>query len=68
MDASGTVPKKGTTVALFQTQMVGMAQNPSKQQYSVAPDGRRFLLNVTAGESSAAPITIVTNRTRALKK
>jgi eukaryotic-like serine/threonine-protein kinase len=68
MDATGTAPKKGSTVALFQTQRVGMVQNPSKQQYSVAPDGRRFLLNVTAGESGAAPITIVTNWTRALKK
>ena len=39
-----------------------------KQQYAVAPDGQRFLINVTVDESTASPITIVTNWTAGLKK
>jgi hypothetical protein len=34
----------------------------------VSPDAQRFLINITADESTASPITIVTNWAHALKK
>jgi hypothetical protein len=34
----------------------------------VAPDGQRFLINITTDEASASPITVVLNWTAALKK
>jgi hypothetical protein len=34
----------------------------------VALDGKRFLINVTADESAASPIIIVTNWTEGFKK
>ena len=59
----------GATVALFQTQIPGSGSIARvKQPYAVTPDGRRFLINVTADEATTSPITIVTNWTRALKK
>jgi len=39
-----------------------------KQQCAAAPDGQRFLINIIADESTASPITIVTNWAPALKK
>ncbi len=48
--------------------MVGGGQVRQKQQCAVAPDGRRFLINITADESTTSPITIVTNWTAGLKK
>jgi serine/threonine protein kinase len=67
IDTTSQVPKKGAAEPLFQTRMAGMVQNTAKQQYSVAPDGQRFLLNITAGNSTQ-PITVVTNWNRALTK
>jgi serine/threonine protein kinase/Tol biopolymer transport system component len=55
-------------VALFQTRIVGGSQDLQGQQYAVAADGQRFLINITVDESSSSPITIVTNWARALKK
>jgi len=55
---AGTV-KPGTPVALFQTR-VALGATVNRQQYDVAPDSR-FLINQTAGDAAAAPITILQN-------
>ena len=63
----------GAPVALFPTRIASGANviaacAISRAQYAVAPDGR-FLMNVSVDESApAAPITIVSNWTAALKK
>jgi serine/threonine protein kinase/Tol biopolymer transport system component len=59
LDASKPVP-------LFRTRLEGTDQ--PKQQYAVAPDGQRFLMNVMAEETNVPPITIVQNWTVALKR
>ena len=64
--------RSGTAVALFPTQLatggpVGIAGFNSHAEYAVAADGR-FLLNVTAGDTAASPITIVLNWDAAFKK
>jgi len=67
--SAGQTLEAGTAVALFQTRIVGGGQSLIvKQEYAVAPDGQRFLINITADESTASPIIIVTNWARALKK
>ena len=38
------------------------------QQYAVAPDGERFLMNVLAEEANVPSITIVQNWTVGLKR
>jgi len=57
-------------VALFATRLIsgntGYAGFSSRAQYAVAPDGR-FLLNVSADDTAASPITIVQNWTVGLK-
>jgi hypothetical protein len=68
IQSSGQTPQAGAPVALFQTRIVGGGSFPLPQQYAVAPNGQRFLINITADESIASPITIVTNWARALKK
>jgi Tol biopolymer transport system component len=69
IQSAGQTLEAGAAVALFQTRIVGGGQNVAvKQQYAVAPDGQRFLINITAGEATASPITIVTSWARALKK
>jgi hypothetical protein len=55
-------------VALFQTRIVGGGSYSLKQQYAVAPDGLRFLINITDDESTTSPIAIVTNWAGGLKK
>jgi hypothetical protein len=37
-------------------------------RYQPTADGQRFLINITADEPTASPITIVTNWTAGLKK
>ena len=68
IQSDGQLLEAGAPVALFQTRIVGGGQSLQQPQYAVAPDGRRFLINVTADESTASSITIVTNWARALKK
>jgi eukaryotic-like serine/threonine-protein kinase len=51
----------GAAVALFTARVVGGAQQPfARYQYSVAPDGQRFLVNTITAEASA-PITLILN-------
>ena len=71
IQAAGETLEAGTPAALFQTRIVGggTGMGPgTSEQYAVAPDGQRFLINVTAEEASASPITIVLNWTASLKK
>jgi Tol biopolymer transport system component len=51
----------GSPVPLFMTGIGGALQGNLRQQYSVSPDGNRFLMNTVAGEAVASPITIVLN-------
>ena len=68
IQAAGQTLEAGAPMALFQTRIVGGGLSKRPQQYAVAPDGKRFLINITVGESTASPITIVTNWTAGLKK
>jgi hypothetical protein len=62
--------KAGEPVRLFRTSIVGSGapRDSLKQQYVVAADGQRFLVNITTDEVSASPITIVQNWMAALKR
>jgi hypothetical protein len=52
----------GSPLSLFRARIVGGATPAAnKHQYAVAPDGQRFLINVTAEEASGAPITVILN-------
>jgi hypothetical protein len=64
--AAGQKLGTGKPMPLFRTRLVGT--NTPKQQYSVAPDGERFLMNVLAEEANVPPITIVQNWTVGLKR
>ena len=69
--ADGRTLSPEAPVALFPTRFAAGANVTigflTKPQYAVAADGR-FLMNVTAEDTTAAPITIVLNWTGALKK
>ena len=54
----------GAPVTLFKIRIAGSDQ--PKQQYAVAADGERFLMNVVADETNFPPITIVQNWQSAL--
>jgi hypothetical protein len=53
----------GAVKPVFQTPITG-----GRSQYDVSPDGQRFLINVVAGQTAAAPITVTLNWTAGLKK
>ena len=61
---AGTTFEPGAPHALFDTELPAA---PYRPQYSVSPDGRRFLLAAPAGEASSSAI-VVQNWTLALKK
>ena len=60
--SSGSIIEPGTATPLFWTHMFGAAQSSTAlfPQYSVSPDGQRFLMN-TLSEVAAGPITVVLN-------
>jgi dipeptidyl aminopeptidase/acylaminoacyl peptidase len=58
----------GAPVALFQTRLATGANIGLRQQYAVATDGQRFLMNVAIEAATAPPITVVLNWDAALKK
>jgi Tol biopolymer transport system component len=68
IQSAGQTLEAGTPAALFQTRIVGGGLANGKQQYAVAPDGQRFLINITVDESTTSPITIVTNWIAGLRK
>ncbi len=52
----------GTPVALFETRIAGgpiLATGPLRHQYAVAPDGKKFLINVATEEAVTLPITLI---------
>ena len=60
----------GEPVRLFRTSIVGSGapRDSLKQQYVVAADGQRFLVNIAANDGAVSPITIVQNWMAALKR
>jgi Tol biopolymer transport system component len=50
----------GAAVPLFRTRVGGAVQDIVSQQYAVASDGQRFLMN-TLGDEAISPITVVLN-------
>jgi Tol biopolymer transport system component/predicted Ser/Thr protein kinase len=54
-----------TPTPLFQVRL-GSTSGPGGSQYDVAPEGQKFLMNVSKAEG-ARPLTLVTNWTAALK-
>jgi serine/threonine protein kinase/Tol biopolymer transport system component len=70
VQGTGQTLKAGAPVALFQTRIVGGGTlvGGQRQEYAVAPDGQRFLMNTIADESTPSPIIIVTNWAVGLKK
>ena len=61
LPADGGSARVGTAVALFPTQVGGALQAISGQQYFVAPDGQRFLMNTLLEGAPVAPITLILN-------
>jgi len=60
-DAQASTIQAAVPVPLFATR-IGPAVLPvARQQYSVSPDGQRFLMNVITGEDKTMPITVVLN-------
>ena len=53
----------GAPQQLFQPQMIGasFAALGREQQYAVAPDGKRFLINAPVGQPSMSPLTVILN-------
>jgi Tol biopolymer transport system component len=63
VNGRGSSFEVGTVKPLFQTRATG-----PYNEYDVAPDGRRFLINSAPEQTSSAPITVVVNWTAGLKK
>jgi hypothetical protein len=55
------VPHTSTPQMLFATMMTTAQGGLIRQQYAVAGDGNRFLLNAVAAEAATAPVTIISN-------
>jgi WD40 repeat protein len=61
VDSRTSTIQPAVPVPLFTTR-IGPALLPvARQQYSVSPDGQRFLMNVITGEDKTMPITVVLN-------
>ncbi len=61
IDAQGQI-QAGTPTPLFLTRPAGgPVPGVQKQQFAVAADGQRFLVNTITDEAAAAPITLVLN-------
>jgi dipeptidyl aminopeptidase/acylaminoacyl peptidase len=65
-----TTPELGTPQPLFEAPVLGgyRVLLGFRQQYEVASDGQRVLVNVPAGEEPGAPLTVVLNWDAALKR
>ncbi len=64
---AGASFQSGTPAALFQTRVVPSNLTGARNNYAVARDGQRFLVNNIV-ENNASPITVVLNWTAGLKK
>lgn len=58
LDAERQTVEADAPVALFTTH-VGSPVSVFRQQYSVSPDGRRFLFNNLVDDDRVSPITII---------
>jgi hypothetical protein len=63
---NGTVVEPGNPEPLFQPRIATTPTSAYRAQYDVAKDGR-FLVNVTANDSTTSPITLLMNWTRPVK-
>jgi eukaryotic-like serine/threonine-protein kinase len=63
VNGQGVSFEVGTVKPLFQTRTTG-----AFNEYDVAPDGQRFLINTLPEQTSSAPLTVVLNWTAGLKK
>jgi dipeptidyl aminopeptidase/acylaminoacyl peptidase len=68
VNGEGSAFEVGAVRSLFDTRPGSPAGGPSWYSYDVSPDGQRFLVNVPAESTPAAPITLVVNWPAALKK
>jgi len=66
----GHTLETGVPVKLFRDPIVGGGSMliGGMQQYAVAPNGQRFLINMAISETTAPPITVVLNWTSVLNK
>ncbi len=64
----GRTMEAGRPTALFTPHIVLVNPAAGGHLYAVAPDGQRFLVDVSTGETNNAPITVMTNWTAALNK
>ncbi len=55
------MPEPGPPTALFVTTVGSTAPNTNRQQYSVSPDGRGFLMNSLVDSPGASPVTVLLN-------
>jgi len=60
-NVAGDVVETGKPVSLFLTTVGSTAPNTNRQQYSVAPDGRSFLMNSVPAGTNSSPITVILN-------
>jgi len=67
VSVSGPTFEAGTPVRLFPTRVFAGGSPTNRPQYAVARDGR-FLINQSANEATATPITLLMNWTPAEKK
>ena len=59
--------KAAPPVELFATRILEIP-GTSRQQYTVSPDGQRFLINTPADSANVSPITVVLNWNPGSKK
>ena len=55
------IPEPGLPTSLFVTTVGSTAPNTNRQQYSVSPDGRGFLMNSLVDAPGASPVTVLLN-------
>jgi len=65
--AKGSALEIGIPRQVFEARSLA-ASGPFGHAYSVAPDGRRFLVNMAQEGGNAVPLTLVVNWTAGLKK
>jgi eukaryotic-like serine/threonine-protein kinase len=58
--ADGKTIEPAAAVSLFSTR-VGDPVEFERQQYTVSPDGQRFLMNIVSEEATISPITVILN-------
>ena len=68
VNMTGGTFRPGTPQELFPVPIMGGGGITRGHRWDVAPDGKKFLFNVTAAATASAPITVVVNWQEALKK